>query len=72
MYHSNMHKIFLSSDRKLSAQFQKEGQGGELKNIHPYSFIAWESLKQQLLPIASAVKIYSVSVITLRGKFWYF
>lgn len=68
MYHSNVHKIFLSSDRKLSARFQKERQGGELKNICPYSFSAWESLKQQLFPIPSTGKIYSVSVITLRGK----
>jgi len=71
MYHSNVHKIFLGSDRKLPAQFQEEKQGSELKNTCPHSFSAWESLKQQLFPIPSTVKIYSVSVITLRGKFWY-
>lgn len=60
MYHSNVHKISLGSDRKLSAEFQKDRQGDELKNICPYSFSAWESLKQQLFPIPSIVKIYSV------------
>lgn len=71
IYHSNVHKTFLGSDRKLSAHFQKERQGGELKNICLYSFSAWESLKQQLLPIPSTVKVCRVSVITLWGELWY-